>query len=327
MALKTIKAAAVLGAALALGSCQVIDFLTGSVFPSTATLLKATADLSDKIPSYLNNPMHLRVVESATNTYVIVIGKLPTDATYTAFVYDASLSYKGKVTSLDGDGVMVDASGDIVLGDTRLNPSDLSSLGITGFVLSSNGVAGGTDGFLIPTAPPLQAANIRLDSTSLSYTLYDSLWLSELPQTVSASSGTSFNLDAILDDPAGGSVILVAEQQNGNGSDNGVTCYFATIPKAGLLPPPVISDFFDIATRRDNLSATSIGFVDGSILAFDKKSNSFVRIDPRSGSTKDSFSTSSNLGDNTTYAYLAEGGSFFVFDSKARVLSKYAQWW
>ena len=80
MEMRPLRAALTLLAVLSLGSCSVLQFVFGSVFPSNVMLAKARADLSSQIPAGSGFAFHLRVVESGGYGYVVVIGSLASTA-------------------------------------------------------------------------------------------------------------------------------------------------------------------------------------------------------------------------------------------------------
>ena len=322
MALRVVRTAVVAAAVLGLGACQVVQFIFGSVFPATVPLLEATADLSSVIPSGFSGTLRLRLVEAGSTTYVILavsngVGNV------TAYVYDTNLSRKKTFTGLAGDGVMIDSSNRLVIGSSLFNLSDLSSAGSISPVLASNGVSTGADGFVDSSLN--QLANITISSSTLNWLIYPVGWGSSTPQSVAISSGQSFNLDAVVPDASPtGSVLLAGEPQGGGGGGNnkGTTEYFAVAPKNGFSPASAFAN----GPHRDNLLSTSIGYVQGSILAYDMQTASFVRLDPATASTTDTFSTNGDFS-NAEFAYSSGGGSFYVYDRQTRVLDKYAQWW
>jgi len=324
MVLRAMRAAALLTAALALGSCQVLEFMLGSVFPASVTLLKASADLSGKIPASKSDAMRLRVVESGGKTYVIVVGTLPGGTTATAFIYDDKLSFRKKLASLSGDGVMVDGSGSIVVGNTLLSPSDLAVTGsLPAIILSSNGVPCGVGGFLDSSSNEIVNVFItEVPSNQLSYLVYAPGWGTLINSPSDAISDN--RLDGVFDDAGAGTVVLATHNGGGN-QDKGVTCHFVTIPKDDFSSGLTAGDL-TLSASRDDLLAASIGFVKGSILAYDVKTSSFVRLNPATGSTRDSFAAGTDFS-SMVFAYPPSGGSFFAFDTDKRVLTKYAQWW
>ena len=52
----------------------------------------------------------------------------------------------------------------------------------------------------------------------------------------------------------------------------------------------------------------------------------FLRIDPASGKEKSSYYSGQDMS-STRLGYLATGGFFYGFNTKTRVLTKYASWW
>jgi hypothetical protein len=309
---------------LFLGSCGVLQFIFGSVFPSTLTLAKAHADLSGQIDAGYGSSFRVRVVETGGYGYVVITGQLPTTGN-SMFFYDLDLNLKLSLTGPTapaGTGVMADASGKINAGGTLLN-ADLSTTGSAGIVVNVNG-NGGNDGFV---ANGRNVTNIYCPSSNtLYYMHYASDWTggtSPAPLPTLSSSIFNLQVDAILDDGNSlGNVVLVIGQ---SGSGDNVTRYFVTIPKSDFtstVPPGLL----DLAPHRDNLERDSLGFANGSIFAYDKSSFSYVRINPADASAQSSF-YSSVRPQETRFAYRVSGGSFYEFDAKSRVLTKYAAWW
>ena len=152
MAMRSVRRAAVLLAVLSLGSCQVLEFVFGSVFPTTTTLIKAQVSLANRIPSNNTSPFAVRVLETGGFGYVVVVGTLP-DTGITAFFYDLNLNPKATYTQLAAPGVVVDTSGLIVVGSLWLNP-DLTPSGTGTISPSSLGSFwnAGVDGFVASTS-------------------------------------------------------------------------------------------------------------------------------------------------------------------------------
>jgi hypothetical protein len=329
MAMKAARLAAALLAVLSLGSCQVLEFIFGSVFPSTTVLIKAQADLSGRIPDSSNSsvPIKVRVVESGVYGYVVVTASLASTGN-TAFFYDLNLNPKTTFTGLAGTGVMVDSNGFIALGSQLLNPADLSAAGsITNGAFLSSAGSSGVDGFVATFAGmTTQVVNFSTGAGALTYWTYVVAWPPPGTSTttpVLSSSISNLQLYAVLDDGnPSGNVILVAGPSNNGGNDT-TTSSFMTISKPGFALPPGI---LDSSPHRDNLEIESFGFAQGSILAYDKSSSSFVRIDPASGAIQSSFYSGTDPS-QARYAYRISGGSFYGFDTKTRVLTKYAAWW
>jgi len=93
-----------------------------------------------------------------------------------------------------------------------------------------------------------------------------------------------------------------------------------------IFPTSVPNGGLDTSPHRDNLDTQSFGPAQGSIIAYDKGSSSFVRIDPTTGATQSSFHSASDPS-QTRFAYRIGGGSFYGFDATSRVLTKYTAWW
>lgn len=317
MAMRIFRTIVVCAVVLFLGSCEVLEFIFGSVFPATLMLAKAQVDLSGKIDSGEGDSFNVRVVEAGSNRYVVVEGSLPTDER-AFFFYDLDLKHMRTLTlpSTSGNGVMVDAGGDINAGGTLLDPANLSTVG-TGTVVSYNGSAG-IDGF-VASGSNITGFYIQSGTSTLSYSVNGSLY-SPLP-TLSATM-SNLGIDAVLDDgDTAGNVILVVSQ-SGGGDD--ATRYFVTIQKT-YFTSTVPNNLLDSAKSRDKLERDSLGFADGSIMAYDRGSSRYVRIDPTDASTQDSLY--SVRPQQSRFAYRISGGDFYGFDTKSRVLTKYAAWW
>jgi hypothetical protein len=311
---------------LFLGSCGVLQFIFGSVFPSTLMLAKAQADLSGQIDPGLGNSFSVRVVETGGYGYVVVVGSQPTTGSIAIF-YDLNLNLKGTITITGlpvgaSAGVMADASGKINAGGTLIN-ADLSSPVAGSPVVSYTGGVG-NDGFVANTLNIISISSGG--SNTLSYWHYASDWTGGAqvaPLPTLSSSLYNLQNDAVLDDGnSAGNVILVIRQSGGG--DN-VTRYFVTIPKTAFTTT-VPSGLLDLAPHRDNLDRDTLGFANGSIFAYDRGSSSYIRIDPADGSIQSSLYSSVGPRE-TRFAYRASGDSFYGFDTKSRVLTKYAAWW
>jgi hypothetical protein len=162
-------------------------------------------------------------------------------------------------------------------------------------------------------------------SNSLTWYNFGASWPASMPassSTTISTSLTNLQVTAVLDDGvAGGNVIVVINQQN---NDNSATCYFLQTAKVNFTT--AISLSMDTAPRRDSLDKNSLGYAQGSLFAYDTSSSSFVRIDPTTGGIQGSFFVGSDPSE-TRFAYRAGGGSFYGFDTKSRVLTKYTAWW
>lgn len=327
-AARTAPLVLVLLAVLSLGSCQVLEFVFGSVFPSETVLIKGQASLAAQIPTSNNSPFDVRVVETGGFGYVVVIGTLA-DTGVTAFFFDLNLNPKATYPNLAANGVGVDASGLIVVGSLLLNP-DLTPH-LTGTIAPTT-----LGSYSYPGVDDFVSGANNLDSWSMSgatlnYTAYNTAWTSTLAIVgfpVLSTSISSLQIDAVLDD-GGANVILVISPStnNGNNGNNGnkVTAYFLTAAKA-TFSQATLTGLLDTSPHRDNLDGRSFGFAQGSVFAYDLGSSSYVRIDPATASTQASF-YSANDPSNAQFAYRVSGGSFYGFDSKTRELTMYSAWW
>ncbi len=326
MEMRTMRAVCALGAVLSLGSCQVLNVIFGSVFPATTVLAKAQANLSGQITSNDGSAFHVRVLETGGYGYVLVIGN-PSSGSV-AFIYDLDLNFKQTLILSQGDGAMVDALGRIVVGNIVLNPdltpnSTLPTLPAGTFLFSNN--EAGVDGF-VDTALTEQIAGFSISSgNTLNYTTYPNTWASGSPSIVTLSSSMSnLQVFGVFDDSAAGKAVFIVGQSNNGGSNNATTYFFAA-PKATSFV--VTTNVLDLSPpSRSNLDTGTFGYAQGTIIAYDNGSGNFVRIDPTTGSTQASFYSGTDPS-NTRFAYRAGGGSFYGFDTKARVLTKYSTWW
>ena len=324
MEMRPLRAALTLLAVLSLGSCSVLQFVFGSVFPSNVMLAKARADLSSQIPAGSGFAFHLRVVESGGYGYVVVIGSLASTG-LTAFVYDLNLNLKATFTGLMSDGVMVDAGGNIVLGSQLLSPASLTSAGSlpTGTSISENGNICGADGFVVSSS---QVANLFITSGTavLNSSNFIYPWASSAsnPTVALSASQSNLQIDAILDN-GNGNVTLAVSQQGGNSN---TTCYFFTTAETNFTAGTIPANILDSSPHRNNIVLSSLGFSKGSILAYDTGASSFVKIDPATGNNQNSFFSGTDPSE-ANYGYDPSGASFYAFDVNARVLTKYTAWW
>ncbi|MGD0725136.1 MAG: hypothetical protein ABSB63_06180 [Spirochaetia bacterium] len=318
MAMRIIRTIVICAVVLFLGSCQVFEYIFGSVFPTTLMLAKAQVDLSAEIVSGSGSSFNVRVVELGGNGYVVVEGSLPTNER-AFFFYDLDLKLKRSLTlpSTSGNGVMVDAAGlSINAGGSMLDPASLATVG-SGISVSYNGTAG-NDGF-VTTGHNITGFNIQ-NGSILNYSV-DGTLHTPLP---TLSTMSNLGIDAVLDDgdPAGNAIFVVS--QSGGDNQDDATRYFVTIPKSSFTGT-VTSYLLDSAPHRDKLQRDSLGFANGSIIAYDRGSSRYVRINPATGSIQDSL-YSVNPQD-TRFAYRVSGGEFYGFNTKNRVLTKYTAWW
>jgi hypothetical protein len=330
MAMRTARLLAVLAAVAVLGSCQVLEVVFGSVFPATVALAKAQADLSGQITSNDGSAIRVRVVQSGTNGYVILIGNLQSGTV--AYVYDLNLNLKATFPGLTTDGVMVDQNGAIIIGSLSVNASTLASAAAVDN-LSSNGNTGGADGFFDNALIPNASLGIGSGSNVMTYSTYGNPWPAGggTPHTAQLSSSQSnLRIDAILDDgnPAGNVTLAISQSNNGNGNGSTATCYFLTTAKSNYTAGGAsLVSLLDSSPHLDNIATGCIGFAQGSIMAYDGSAGRFLKIDPATGSTQASFYNNGADMSNTRLGYAVGGGTFYGFDTKTRVLTKYAAWW
>jgi hypothetical protein len=326
MAIKLFRVALVSLAVVFLGSCSVLQYIFGSVFPATLTLAKAEADLSGDIDSNSAQSFSVRVVETAGKGYVVLEGNLATQEKQ-FFFYDLDLNFKRSLTLLStaGNGVIVDSGGAIDAGGTRLDPATLApAVPPTGNVVSNNGYSG-NDGYAYGAADYF-GFNFQMGTSILNY------MAGATPTSSLALSATMSNLqlDALFDespgDPAGSIMFVVSQSNNNNNNSDDATRYFMRVTKTEVATGFTSSTgILDTAPRRDKLQRDSLGFADGSVMAYDNGSSSYVRVDPTDASTQASlYSTSSKDG---RFAYRTSGGEFYGFDRKSRILTKYVAWW
>lgn len=313
-------------AVMSLDSCQVLGFVFSSVFPATATLAKAQANLSGKIPAGSGSSFSVRVVESGSYGYVVVIGNLASTGN-TAFFYDLNLNPVATFTSLAaGGGVMTDANDNIALGAQLLSSNLQSSTQYPPNVVSNGNL--GIDGFVVQGTDNVTDISI-MNGNVLGDTYVNASWgniASVTPPTSSPISNvfSSLYIEAIFDDgnPQGNVILVISPTSGGNN----VTSYFVTLPKTDFTPTTYTQGILDSSPQRSNLETQSFGFAQGSVFAYDKDSSSFVRINPATGATQSSFYSGTDPS-QTKYAYLISGGTFYGFDTTARVLTKYTAWW
>jgi hypothetical protein len=330
---------------LFLGSCEVVQFIFGSVFPETTTLQTGEADMSGAITSNDGGSYKLRVVETGAFSYVVLVGSPGSSNIATAYIFDLSLGQKKKLTGLlpsgavfQGSGVMYDGLNDLIaIGNVELVPSDLSlSTELPSGLIISGGGSGGVDGFYnSDTAFNIVSLGIPQGTSNLESGAYNSTWNGlartpgAYPPTLSSTTN-GYSLSGVFDDgnPAGNVILAITQGSNNNGNTSGTT-YFVTIPKSGFGASPDGAGLLDTAPQRDNLQANSLGFAQGHIMGWDTVTHSFVRIDPVTMATTASFyaPANSNKSDNRRFAYLNGGGSFYEWDPNTRVITEYTAWW
>ncbi len=328
MAIRAARVLLVLAAVTVLGACQVLEVVFGSVFPATIGLAKAQADLSGTITSSDATAFHMRVVQSGGNGYVILIGNLASGIV--AYIYDLNLAAKGSFTALTTDGVMVDPGGAIILGSASVNPSTFASSAAVD-TLSSNSSTGGVDGFFDASLIPNANLYITNGTSILGYTTFAYPWVvGGTPHTVTLSASLSnLRIDSILDDgqPAGNVTLAISQENSGNGSGSTATCYFVTTAKSNYAAGgAAMTNLLDSSPHLANIETGCIGFAQGSIMVYDGSAQRFLRVDPATGSTQRSFYAGADLS-STRIGYIVTGGFFYGFDTKTRVLTKYAAWW
>ncbi len=319
---RTLQAALALAAVLSLGSCSVLTYIFGSVFPATTMLAKAQADLSGMISSNDGGAFRVRIVESGSNAYVVVAGN-PAGGS-AAYFYDLDLHYKASFTAatgLGGNGVMKDANGNIALGNYLLNPVDLSQLALISATTLGSNTNAGDDGFADTTAT-VNYFGFSISGSTLNWASATGAWSSVTFPNAVVSVNSGLQLFAVLDDGnPSGSVYFVAGPSVNNGEVG--TAYFFSRPKTSFT---VTSNILDTSPSRGNLELGTFGFANGSIFAYDSSAASFVKINPADGSIQSSFYSATDPKD-TRFAYRTGGGSFYGFDTKSRVLTKYGAWW
>ena len=327
-AMRAARLATVVAAAVALGSCQVLDFIFGSVFPATVGLATAQADLSAQITANDAGSFNLRVVQSGSNGYVIVIGS-PNGTAATAYVYDQDLSRKATISGLSSSGVLVDASGNIVIGATVYNAADLSTVGPVGTSLYSFNPAGvdglsGTGGAQVLNFSMSSGATLNFSTGSSASTP----WSIPGSTSVTFTGGpSSLALDGVFDDgnPSGNGIFVVSQPTNGGDNNSTATCYFLTIAKTAFTSS-VNGAILGTAPSLDNIEPDCVGFAQGSLFVYDGKAGRFLKVDPLTARVQKSFYSGSDMS-HTRLGYLLNGGYFYGFDTKTRVLTKYAAWW
>jgi len=321
-ALKILWGFLVLAVVASLGSCGVLSFIFSTPFPQTTVLAKAQADLSGVISSSNADSFNLKTVATGGYEYVILMG--PSGSV--AYVYDTDLNLKKTLTNIggtgSGNGVMADANGNIVLGSTQLAPDLSSSSSLTSGITVFSAGSTGVDGFA--TSPTSQITDFGINSNTLNYTSFPYPW--SLPGTNGSVALSAYlsnlTIEGIFDDGSAGTVTFVVGPSGNNQSTT--TAYFFTVNKASF---PFTANVVDSSPSRDHIVADSIGYAQGSIFAYDTSSSSLVQINPSNGSIKNSFFSPTNDPSQTRFAYRASGGSFYGFNTKSRILTKYAAWW
>jgi hypothetical protein len=339
MAMRLLRAALLSVALLPLGSCSFFQFLLGSVFPSTVTLLKAQVDLSSRISSDDSHSFSIRIVASAGKDYVVLSGTTGVQGNVVMF-FDTDLNLVTRLTTLliDHFAVFADSTGKVLAGNTLFVPGlASSSLMNTAKVLASNGV--GVDGFYAATAPPSDVIfQSQGSSPSFTYqTFSDPLTASQNPSaqisvTLSATPNSNFEMRAVLDDgtPNGNAiVVMVAPNGSNNNSSSPGTSYFLTIPKTAFTSPTttVAANLVDTAPHRDGLDPNSFGYADGHVIAYDTTIASFVLIDPAAPATVGKSFYSHVDPSEVQFAYPVSSGFYYTYDPSSRALSKYVKWW
>ena len=335
MAVKLCRAALFAFALVSLGSCQVFQFILGSVFPSTVTLLKGQANLSSAITASEAHSFRLRSINAGGTVYVVLSGTTAADGNIMMF-FDADLNSKLKVPFTLGQqlGVFADGSGQVVAGN-KIFSQDLSTSSTFSSAVVSAGPGLGVDGFLAGNVSPVDVIiNSAGPSLTLQYqTFTDPVTASQtlstpVVVTLSANpSNSNLQILAVLDDgnPTGNVVVVMGTQRN-NGNQPPGTSYFLTIAKTAFASGGVPTNLEDTAPHRDGLEPTSFGFEDGKIIAYDTASSGYVRIDPATADTVGSFYSHIDPQD-VLFSYPPSSGSFYTFDPNSRVLSKYSKWW
>jgi hypothetical protein len=333
MAIRILKTLVLSLAVLLLGSCDVLQYIFGSVFPSTLTLVKAQADLSGMIDAAYSGSFNIRVVESGTYGYVVVSGSNPTTGVNSMFFYDLDLNLRLDLSGAQapaGTGVMAGANPGEIAAGMAIYDSKLSPIGGNPGDVTLNSTSGaGNDGFVIDNSGTnTNAVNISVTGNTLTFTHYQPTWgFLDPHNTVLSASLSALELDAVFDDgDPSGNVIFVVSQP---GSSDSGTRYFVSESKLAMSAGTVPANPLDTVPpppHRDNLRRDSLGFANGSIFGYDKSASSFVRINPVDASTQESLSLGDSK-DKVTYAYRLSGGSFYSFDTNTRILTELVPWW
>ncbi len=333
MAVRVVRALLIALSALFLGSCSLLEFLFGSVFPSTVTLLKARADFTAMIDAQDSYSYSLRVAESGGSGYVILTGA--NAGVQTVYIMDLDLNLRKTLTATNGGGVIVDGfTGLIVIGNEALNPADLSPAATqppAGVSIRTNEALGGLDGFFTGTGG-WNAVNLSAGSgsSSMGYDLYNVLWLNSpvTPGPALSASLTNLQVSAILDDGNTADDIILAVGIPNRTPPYPV--YFLHMPRSAFNPAtPGGAGLLDTSLHRDSLLANTIGFASGQIVAWDSSEHGFVRMDPVTLVTTSSFYAPTDPGnlEGMRFAYRVGGGSFYSFDPKTRLVTEYSAWW
>jgi hypothetical protein len=329
MAVKAARAAVLLALSLCLGSCGVLQFIFGSLFPSTVTLLQARADLSAQIGKQ-GYSYNLRVVESGTYGYVVLDANVGSPAP--VYIMDLNLNLKKTLTGLTDVGVMVDGfTGDIVIGNQVLNPSDLTL--VSTLATATVGYQGqeGADGFFF-AAGGWNVGNLYIStgSSALSFSNFSAAWATTTASPGPALSAVQNNLmlSGVFDDGNPADNIILAVTLSNSAAIP--TTYFLSMPRSDFnATTPAGAGILDISLHRDGLLTNSVGYANGKLLAWDTASQSYVAMDPATLATTASFyapADKSNMG-RLRFAYRAGGGSFYTFDQSTGVVTRYSAWW
>jgi hypothetical protein len=330
MAVRVLRAAVLLALALCLGSCNVLQFIFGSVFPSTTTLLQSRADLSAKIASGGGGSYNLHVLESQGFGYVVLDSGTIGAPIY---IFDLSLNLKKVLTGLASSGAIVDGfTGDIVIGDVAMNPADLSAAATqppAGFGTGSQGSAG-SDGFF--TGPGgFNVSNLYIGSgaSTLSFSIFTAAWAGTpvSPGPALSAVQSLMTLSATLDDGnTADDIILAVTLLNGAQLPS---TYFLQMPRSDFTAAPGGAGVLDTSPHRDGLLSNTIGYSGGELVAWDTATQSFVRMDPVTLKTMASFyaPADKNSMAKLRYAYRAGGGGFYAYDPDGRVITGYSTWW
>jgi hypothetical protein len=320
MAMRLFRVVVVSLAVLLLGSCNVLQYIFGSVFPSTMTLIKAQANVNGLMPADRTASANIRIVETGGYGYVVVTGSTSAAGAYAIF-YDLDLHYKMSLigaTAPSGTGVMADANGvNINAGGKLLDPATLATVG-SGTIVNSD-FSAGNDGF-VSNGNDINGFNTQGGST-ISYFVNSIMYSTP----VLSSTLSSLQIDAVLDDGAGKVIMVISQSGSSNSNNNGVRVYFLTIASSAFPAFPTYA--LDSAPQRDNLDYNSFGFANGSVFAYDTKTSSYVRINPADASIQSSFPSATNNNQQPEFAYRVSGGSFYCFDTNTRILTKYTAWW
>ncbi len=305
------------------------------MFSSDVAQISARVDLSDLIAAPNASTFQLSAVKLASSEYVLLFSYDGFDPMRIhLFVLDPSLRVLNAYSlteimdtvPIDGWAPKGDAavalSASIIVGNVELAPGalGLDIVGKPGGQLFGRAIRGPAPGGLLWT-------NFSTDGMgSLSYDQYDAAWVRT---SVTKSVGRPYQLHGVFtdpEDPAGNSALLVF----GDGSN---TTYFVQVPKdpdlsvSGGWPSTALFDTQTfVSFARSDLDTGSIAVTKTGIVAYDHRSQGWVRFLPTSPETVIGLPAANRSGELRS-AFSYAGGYFCMYDPVSRVLTRYEDWW